>query len=85
MLNIKIKIIFKIVGGYMKNRILSLILALFLLIGFIPDISASGITKDNITLKDLVELDENDSIFTGEVTTDAQVVIDDSNDNEDYT
>lgn len=69
----------------MKNRILSLILALFLLIGFIPDISASGITMDNITLKDLAHLDENDSIFTGEVTTDAQVVIDDSNDNEDYT
>lgn len=66
----------------MKNRILSLMLALFLLIGFIPEISASGITTDRITLKDLAHLDENDSIFTGEVTTDAQVVIEDSNKNE---
>lgn len=49
----------------MNKRIVSLLLALLLLVGFIPNINvANAVETENITLRDLLNLDSEDSIFS---------------------
>ncbi|WP_061312624.1 NEAT domain-containing protein [Clostridium botulinum] len=63
----------------MKNRIISFMLALIVVFGFIPKVSAAELEEDNIiSLRDLVNLDKSDSIFSVEgikSTTSSQVTI----------
>ncbi|KIL08107.1 cell wall anchor protein [Clostridium botulinum] len=63
----------------MKNRIVSFMLALIVVFGFIPKVSAAELVEDNIiSLRDLVDLDKSDSIFSIEgikSTTSAQITI----------
>ncbi|NFH68181.1 cell wall anchor protein [Clostridium botulinum] len=63
----------------MKNRIVSFMLALIVALGFIPKVSAAELAEDNIiSLRDLVNLDKSDSIFSIEgikSTTSAQITI----------
>ncbi|NFG60149.1 cell wall anchor protein [Clostridium botulinum] len=63
----------------MKNRIISFMLALIVVFGFVPKVSAAELVEDNIiSLRDLVDLDKSDSIFSIEgikSTTSAQITI----------
>ncbi|MBN1049978.1 NEAT domain-containing protein [Clostridium botulinum] len=63
----------------MKNRIISFVLALIVVFGFVPKVSAAELIEDNIiSLRDLVDLDKSDSIFSIEgikSTTSAQITI----------
>ncbi len=63
----------------MKNRIISFMLALIVVFGFVPKVSAAELEEDNIiSLRDLVDLDKSDSIFSIEgikSTTSAQITI----------
>ncbi|MBN1043451.1 cell wall anchor protein [Clostridium botulinum] len=63
----------------MKNRIISFVLALIVVFGFVPKVSAAELAEDNIiSLRDLVDLDKSDSIFSIEgikSTTSAQITI----------
>ncbi|NFO55356.1 cell wall anchor protein [Clostridium botulinum] len=63
----------------MKNRIISFMLALIVVFGFIPKVSAAELEEDNIiSLRDLINLDKSDSIFSVEgikSTTSAQITI----------